>query len=122
MPINLNNITIAFVVGGLICVVAQLVLDLTRLTPAHIMVYSVSFGAILSGLGIYQPLADFAGAGATIPLPGFGHALVQGITKATVEHGVVGLLTGGLTATALGVTAAIIFGTLMAILFNSRGK
>ncbi|MCL6450120.1 MAG: stage V sporulation protein AE [Acetobacteraceae bacterium] len=113
----------AFVVGGGLCVVAQLLLDLTpdALTPAHVMVIFVSLGALLSGLGLYQPLVDLAHAGATVPLPGFGHALVQGILKEAGREGWLGLVTGGLKATALGLTAAILVGYVVALLFNPRG-
>lgn len=111
----------AFVVGGLLCVAAQLVVDLTGLTPAHTMVTFVSLGAVASGLGLYDPLVQLAGAGAAIPLPGFGHALVQGILREITQEGFVGIFTGGLKATALGLTAAILFGYLMAVAFNPKG-
>ncbi len=111
----------AFVIGGLLCFVAQLIVDLTNFTQAHTMVLFVSLGALISGFGLYQPLVDLGGAGATVPLPGFGHALVQGITKATQQEGAVGLVTGGLTATALGVTVAVVFGYAFSILFDPKG-
>jgi stage V sporulation protein AE len=111
----------AFVVGGLICVVAQLLLDLAKLNPAHVMVSFVCLGAIISGVGLYQPLVDIGGAGATVPLTGFGHALYQGIVKEVGQAGVVGLLTGGLRATALGITVAVASGVLVAILCNPKG-
>ncbi|MBX5476716.1 MAG: stage V sporulation protein AE [Clostridia bacterium] len=111
----------AFVVGGLLCVAAQIVADGTPLTPAHTMVLFVILGAVASGLGLYEPLIQFAGAGASVPLPGFGHALVQGIIQDASRTGWVGLFTGGLAATAMGVTAAVLFGFLVAAIFNPRG-
>jgi len=111
----------AFVVGGLLCVLAQLVLDLTRLTQAHVMVLFVSLGAVVSGLGWYKPLVELGGAGAMIPLPGFGHALVQGIMKELPKSGWIGLFTGGLSATAFGLTVAIVAGYGVALLFNPKG-
>ncbi len=113
----------AFIVGGLWCVLAQLTVDLSGMTPAHVMVAFVSLGAILSGLGLYQPLVALGGAGASVPLPGFGHALVTGITQQMEDKGTLfGLFSGGLSATAIGISAAVVFGYLMAILFTPRGK
>ena len=111
----------AFVVGGLLCALAQLVVDLTPLTPAHTMVAFVSLGAVLSALGVYGPLVKLAGAGATVPLPAFGHALVEGATKAVETQGPIGLLTGGLQTVSLGLTVAILFGYGIAVLFNPKG-
>jgi len=111
----------AFVVGGALCVAAQLILDLTKLTQAHVMVLFVSLGAVVSGLGWYKPLVELGSAGATVPLPGFGHALVEGITKEVGKSGVMGLFSGGLTATALGLTVAIVAGYGIALLFNPKG-
>ncbi|MFO8061226.1 MAG: stage V sporulation protein AE [Bacillota bacterium] len=111
----------AFVTGGLLCVAAQLVLNLTDLTAAHVMVLFVSGGAVISGLGWYQPLVDFGGAGATVPLTGFGHALVTGILKGLNEEGLTGLFTGGISAASCGITVAVVFGYLMAVLFNPKG-
>lgn len=113
----------AFIIGGLICVIGQLMMDLTsyKVTPAHILVTFVSAGAILSALGLYQPLVDFAGAGATVPLPGFGHALAQGAIKAAQSKGLIGVFAGGVTATAVGITAAVVFGYIVAIIFNPKG-
>ena len=111
----------AFLVGGLICVVAQLLLDLTGMNPAYVMVAFVCLGAVFSGLGLYGPLIEFGGAGATVPLPGFGHALYQGIAKDLAETGLAGLLTGGLKATGLGVTVAILSGLIIAVVFNPKG-
>jgi len=111
----------AFLVGGLICVAAQLFLDLTRVNPAYVMVLFVCLGAVLSGLGLYGPLVEAGGAGATVPLPGFGHSLYQGIIQDVTENGLSGLLTGGLKATALGVTAAVLSGLVIAAVFNPKG-
>ncbi|CEO89474.1 MAG TPA: stage V sporulation protein AE [Syntrophaceticus sp.] len=113
---------IAFIVGGLICVIGQLWMDLTRssITPAHILVGFVTAGAILSAFGLYQPLVDFAGAGATIPLSGFGHTLAQGAIRAVQQKGLLGAFTGGVEATAVGIATAVIFGYVTAVLFNPR--
>lgn len=112
----------AFIVGGLICVIGQLLMDLTGLTPAHVLVLFVSLGAILSGLGIYQQLVDFAGAGASIPLPGFGHTLTKGVIEHVNTYGILGIFTGGFSSAAAGISAAIFFGYLMSILFNPKQK
>lgn len=111
----------AFLVGGALCALAQVVVDTTKANPAFVMVSAVSLGAVLSGLGLYGPLVDFAGAGATTPLLGFGHSLVTGMLEDAGRLGWFGLLTGGLRATASGLMAAIIFGYLMAVLFNPKG-
>lgn len=112
---------LAFAVGGLFCVAAQLVMDLGKLTGAHTMVLFVVLGVVLSGFGLYEPLIKFAGAGASIPLPAFGHALVQGMLKGAKTGGFAGLLGGGLAATATALTVAIIFGLAMAIVFKPKG-
>lgn len=112
----------AFVVGGLICVIGQIILDNTKLTPAHILLTFLILGAIASGFGLYQPLVELAGAGATIPLSGFGHALAKGAIEASSEEGFLGALTGGLQATAAGITVAIVLGYLMAIIFQPKTK
>jgi len=112
----------AFLVGGLLCVVGQILIDRTRLTPARILVCYVTVGVILSGLGVYQPFADWAGAGATVPLTGFGHLLAKGVKKAVGEQGVLGAFTGGVTAAAGGITAAICFGFLVALLAKAKPK
>lgn len=119
----LEGIIPAFVVGGLICVLAQLVMDLTpfAITPAHVLVTYVIGGALLSGVGLYQPLVNFAGAGATIPLSGFGHLVTQGAIDGMASKGLMGVFSGGLSSAALGITVAIIMGYTMAILFNPRG-
>lgn len=111
----------AFLVGGLICVIGQLLMDLTPLTPAHILVLFVVLGAVLSGFGLYQPLIDMGGAGATVPLTGFGHALVTGTIEDVDKHGFWGIFSGGLRASATGVTAAVLFGFTMSVLFNPKG-
>jgi len=105
----------AFVIGGLICVVGQLLIDLTKLTPARILVLFVVLGCFISGLGWYQRLVDFAGSGALVPLPGFGHVLATGVKKAVDERGLIGVITGGFTAMAGGVTVAILAGYLAAL-------
>jgi len=118
----LLKILLAFVVGGLICVIGQLLMDLTRpsITPAHILVGYVTGGVLLSSVGLYQPLVDLAGAGATIPLSGFGHSLAQGAIKAVEQKGLLGAFSGGIESTAVGVAAAVIFGYAFAVLFNPR--
>ncbi len=112
----------AFIVGGIICVIGQILMDKTKMTPARVLVLFVTSGVILQGLGIYEKIVDIGGAGATVPLPGFGYALANGAIKGVKESGLIGALTGGLTATAGGVTAAIVFGYMMAILFNPKSK
>ncbi|HAO68721.1 MAG TPA: stage V sporulation protein AE [Ruminococcaceae bacterium] len=112
----------AFFVGGLFCAVGQVLIDKTKLTPARILVGYVVAGVLLSALGLYQPIVDFAGAGATVPLTGFGHLLATGVQKAVTEKGFLGVLTGGLTASAAGITAAMIFGLLVALIFNPGDK
>ena len=116
------KILLVFVVGGLICVIGQLLMDLTRssITPAHILVGYVTGGVLLSAIGLYQPLVDLAGAGATIPLSGFGHSLAQGAIKAVEQKGLLGAFSGGIESTAVGVAAAVIFGYAFAVLFNPR--
>lgn len=112
----------AFLVGGIFCAVGQILIDKTKLTPARILVGYVVMGVLLSALGLYQPIADFAGAGATVPLTGFGHLLATGVQKAVAEKGLLGALTGGITAAAAGITAAMIFGLLVALIFNPGDK
>ncbi|MGF7399542.1 stage V sporulation protein AE [Thermoanaerobacterium thermosaccharolyticum] len=112
----------AFVVGGLICVIAQILMDKTKLTPARILVLYVTLGAILGGFGLYKKLIDFGGAGATVPLLGFGNSLAQGAIKAVKKDGIIGAFTGGLTATAGGISAAVFFGYLFSIIFNPKTK
>ena len=112
----------AFFVGGLFCAVGQVLIDKTKLTPARILVGYVVAGVLLSALGLYQPIVDFAGAGAPVPLTGVGHLLAPGVQKAVTEKGFLGVLTGGLTASAAGITAAMIFGLLVALIFNPGDK
>ncbi|MBS4539624.1 stage V sporulation protein AE [Clostridium sp. D2Q-11] len=112
----------AFIVGGLICVIGQLLMDGTKLTPAHVLVSFVTSGVILTAIGIYEPIVNFGGAGATVPLPGFGYALAKGAVKAVKESGVIGIFTGGVIATAGGVAAAIVFGYIMAVIFDPKTK
>lgn len=112
----------AFLVGGLLCVIGQLLVDLTKLTPARILTSYVVAGVALGGIGVYEPLKKWAGAGATIPLTGFGNNLAQGVKKAIAEDGFIGIFTGGFTAAAAGICAAIFFGYLMAVIFKPREK
>ena len=112
----------AFLIGGLLCVVAQILIDLTRLTPARILVSYVVAGVALTAIGVYGPLVELAGAGATVPLTGFGYTLASGTVRAVEEQGLLGALTGGLTATAGGITAAIVFGFLIALLCKGKPK
>lgn len=112
----------AFVVGGLFCLVGQILIDRTRLTPARILTSYVVAGVILGALGLYQPLADFAGAGATVPLTGFGNLLAKGVRKAVAEEGLIGVFTGGIGAAAGGICAAVFFALLAALLFRAREK
>ncbi len=112
----------AFVVGGLICVVGQLLMDGTKLTPAHVLVAFVTSGAILGALGIYEPIVKFGGTGATIPLTGFGYSLSKGAMDSVKESGLLGAFTGGIQSTAGGVAAAVVFGYLMAVIFNPKSK
>jgi len=119
---TLSAFALAFVVGGLICVLAQLTLDLgTNLTAAHVMVIFVVLGAVASGLGLYGPLVERAGAGAAIPLPAFGHSLVSGMLEQGTTKGFAGLLAGGLTATGLGLTVAILLGLTVALVARPKG-
>ena len=112
----------AFAVGGAICAVGQLLLDKTKLTPARILVSFVVLGVILGGCGVYQPLIDFAGAGATVPLTGFGSLLAKGVREAVREDGLLGALTGGLKAASGGIAAAVFFGFLAALIFKPKDK
>ena len=112
----------AFFVGGLICLIGQILIDKTKLTPARILVSYVVIGVFLGAIGVYQSLADFAGAGATVPLTGFGNTLAKGVKKAVEEDGFLGIFTGGLKASAGGITAAIFSGLLASILFRAKDK
>ena len=112
----------AFIVGGIICVIGQILMDTTKLTPARILVIFVTLGTILGAFGIYDKLIEIGGAGASIPLPGFGNSLAKGAIKAVEEKGLIGAFTGGITGTAAGITAAIFFGYVMALIFNPKTK
>lgn len=112
----------AFITGGIICVIGQILMDKTKLTPARILVIFVTVGAILGAFGIYDKIVEIGGAGATVPLPGFGNSLAKGAIKAVKEQGLIGAFTGGITGTAAGITAAIFFGYLMAVIFNPKTK
>ena len=112
----------AFVIGGALCVIAQLLIDYTKLTPAKILVGYVVLGVVLGGLGIYQPLVDFAGAGASVPLLGFGNTLAKGVREAIAESGFLGIFTGGLKATAGGITMAIFAGLFASLIFKPKDK
>ena len=112
----------AFAVGGLLCAVGQLLIDYTKLTPARILTIFVVAGVLLGALGVYQPLADWAGAGATVPLTGFGNALAKGVKKAVEEKGLLGAFTGGFTAAAGGICAAMFFGYLVALVCKPGDK
>ena len=112
----------AFVVGGLICLIGEIFVMKTKLTPARILVGYIVAGVILSAVGLYGPIANFAGAGATVPLTGFGHALTTGVKRAIQEIGFMGAFTGGLTNTAAGIAAAVFFGTMVAMLFKPKAK
>ena len=112
----------AFLCGGLLCLIGQVLIDRTKLTPARILVSYVVAGVILGGLGIYPWLVEWGGAGATVPLTGFGYLLSKGVAEAVAEKGALGILTGGITAAAGGITAAVLFGLLGALLFKSRPK
>lgn len=112
----------AFVIGGAICIIGQLLIDYTKLTPARILTIYVVAGVVLGAVGLYQPFAEWAGAGATIPLTGFGNALAKGVRKAVAEQGLLGAFTGGFTAAAGGICAAVFFGILVSLLFKPSDK
>ena len=112
----------AFLCGGILCAIGQILIDKTKLTPARILTGYVVAGVILSAVGLYQPIADWGGAGATVPLTGFGYALAKGVEKAVAEEGLLGALTGGLSATAGGITAAVLFSLLAALIFRPGEK
>lgn len=112
----------AFLVGGAICAIGQLLIDKTRLTPARILVSFVVAGVLLTVVGLYEPLVQFAGAGATVPIVGFGYSLGKGVLKGITETGVMGIFTGGITAAAGGITASIVFGYLIALIFSPKSK
>ena len=112
----------AFWVGGLICAIAQIIIDKTKIMPARILVIYVIAGAVLGGLGIYKYIENLGGAGATVPIIGFGNSLARGVIKAINEKGFIGIFTGGVTATAGGICAAVFFGMLISLLFKPRSK
>ena len=112
----------AFLLGGVLCVIGQILIDKTKLTPARILVLYVVAGVALGALGLYQPLVDWGGDGATVPLTGFGNTLAKGVKEAVQEDGILGAVTGGLKATAGGITAAVFFGLLAALIFKPKDK
>lgn len=118
-----DNIIPAFIVGGLICVVGQLLMDLTNanFTPAHVLVTFVTSGVILGALGLYEPLVKIGGAGATVPLSGFGYTLAKGAIEGANNSGLLGVFSGGIQAAAVGIAAALFFGYLVALVFNPKG-
>jgi len=111
-----------FLFGGLLCAAAQILIDKTKLTPARILVGFVVAGVILTAVGLYEPLVDYAGSGATVPLSGFGYSLAKGVQKAVAEKGLLGAFTGGLAATAAGISAVMLLGTSFALIFSSKEK
>ena len=119
---NLGHYAIVFAVGGALCVIAQILIDKTKLTPARILVTYVTAGVLLGAVGVYEPFAKFAGAGATTPLLGFGNTIARGIREEVDARGLVGALTGGLTAASAGIAAAMVFGYLAALIFSGKRK
>jgi len=117
------SILLAFLIGGTLCLIGQLIMDLTpfNVTPGHILVGYVTIGAVISAIGLYQPLVDVGGAGATIPLSGFGHTLAQGVLQAVKSKGLLGAFGGGIEATSVGIAAAVVFGYVMAVIFSPQG-
>lgn len=111
-----------FTVGGLFCVIAQILIDKTKMNPARILVFYVTSGVVLTAIGLYEPLVQFANRGATVPLTGFGYALAKGVEKAVDEQGAIGILTGGITGAAGGITTALIFGYIASLIFRGRPK
>lgn len=116
------NFLWSFIVGGVLCAAAQILIDKTRLTPARILVLYVTLGVILTAVGIYKPLVELAGCGATTPLTGFGYSLAEGVRNAVDEKGIIGAFTGGLTGTAGGITAAVVFGYIVSLIFKGRPR
>ena len=112
----------AFLVGGLFCLIGQVLIDKTKLTPARILVCYVVVGVLLGGIGVYKPLVEFAGAGATVPLTGFGNTLAKGVKEAVDKDGFLGIFTGGLTASAGGIAAAVFAGLLASLIFKAKDK
>ncbi len=118
----LLNCAKAFLVGGFICLIGQILIDYTKLTPARILVSFVVSGVILTAIGIYDPIVEFAGAGATVPLTGFGYSIAKGVKEAMMEYGLLGALSGGIAATSAGIAASIFFGLIMALIFKPGDK
>ena len=118
----MNNYIMAFIVGGVICVIGQILMDTTKLTPARILVVFVTGGVILEAIGIYEVIIKYGKAGGSIPLPGFGYTLAKSVMKEVDEIGLLGAFTGGIKGTAGGITAAIFFGYIMALIFNPKSK
>lgn len=112
----------AFLVGGILCAIGQVLISYTKLTPARILVTYVVVGVVLGAFGLYAPLVEIAGAGATVPLTGFGNVLAEGVKKAVDERGAIGIITGGLTSASAGITAALIFGLIVSLIFKSKDK
>lgn len=112
----------AFWVGGLLCAIGQILIDKTKLTPARILVTYVCVGAVLTAIGLYEPIVEYAGTGATVPISGFGYSLAKGVMEAVDKDGLIGIFTGGITATAAGITAAVTFGLIFAILGKPKEK
>lgn len=112
----------AFVIGGILCVIGQILIDKTKLTPARILVSYVVAGVLLTAVGLYEPLVEYAGAGATVPLTGFGYSLAKGVKEAVTKDGFLGIFTGGFKATAGGIAAAIVFGLIMSLIFRPKDK
>ena len=117
-----KNIVLAFLVGGAFCLIGQILIDYTNLKPARILVGYVVAGVLLTALGLYEPLVRFAGAGATVPLTGFGYSLAKGVEEAVEQYGIIGALSGGLTATAAGITAAVTFGVIASLITKPKSK
>lgn len=118
----LINCLKAFLVGGFVCTIGQALIDYTKLTPARILVSFVVSGVILTAIGVYDPIVEFAGAGATVPLTGFGYSLAKGVQEGVMQNGILGALSGGLVATAAGITASVVFGLLMSLIFKPGDK
>jgi len=112
----------AFIIGGLICVIGQIMFDVFKMTPAHTLTTLVVLGAILDGLGLYEPLISFAGAGATVPITSFGNSLVHGAMEEMQQHGIIGVLTGIFEVTSAGISAAIVFGVIASLVFKPKGN
>ena len=117
-----ESLILTFISGGIICVIAQLLIDLTRLTPARILVLYVCLGVLLFAVGIFEPLEDFFGSGVSVPLIGFGANIAKGVREAVTNEGLIGALTGGLTSSAAGITAALLFGLFASVIFKTKSK